>query len=150
MSKKIRVATLSADDLETRTAAAALLARAFDDPLRYGAPRIARELEPEAAPFYRQAFVAWLDDELVGAACIKAANWASELHILYLSGVEPSARGQGVGRALVQARLDWVREHHRTGGLLVSTRHQKRFSAYGFKAWREDSRSGRALMWREL
>ncbi len=150
MSHKIRVTLLNSDDQPTRIAATHLLVQAFDDTVRYGSERIARELESQADPFYRQAFVAWLDGELVGAACVKAAEWASDTHILYLSGVEQSARGQGVGKALVQARMDWVSTQYRNGCLLVSTRHHKRFNALGFKTWREDSRSARALMWREL
>lgn len=146
MNTETRIAELPADDPRAREAAVALLVEAFGESARYDAERVRTELAPAARPFYRKFFGAWQGDELVGAGGIKGADWASHTHILYLSAVARPARGQGIGRALVTARLDWVRAQFGAGCVLVSTTHRKRFASYGFRAVRTDREAGRYLM----
>lgn len=110
-----------------------LIVAAFADPLHYAERRIAGELRPLPAPHYRQFFVAWGDGRLVGAGGIRAADWASDTHLLYLSAVDADYRGRGIGRALLAARIAWIREHHAHGRILVSTRKEKRYRDAGFR-----------------
>lgn len=146
MTPEIRIAELPDGDPQVREAAAALLAAAFDDSLRYDAARLQAELTPAPPPFYRKFFCAWQDGELVGAGGIKAADWASNTHVLYLSAVARHARGQGIAKSLIGARLDWVRARFAAGCVLVSTTHRKRFAGLGFRLARVDREGGRYLM----
>ncbi len=146
MNPEIRIAELSDSDPQAREAAAAVLSAAFDDSIRYDAARLQAELVCAPPPFYRKFFCAWQDGELVGAGGIKAADWASNTHILYLSAVARHARGQGVAKALIAARLDWVRARFAAGCVLVSTSHRKRFAGLGFRLARVDREAGRYLM----
>ena len=98
------VVELAWSDRPAVAAAAALIATAFADPERYAPERIAAELQPTPSPLERQFFVAYRHGYLVGAAGLKAADWASGTHILYLSAVAADCRGLGIGRALVRAR----------------------------------------------
>lgn len=146
MSKSLQISLLEPADRETLNAAATLLAEAFNEPGRYGVERIRSVLEPLDAPFYRRCYIARLGGEVVGAGGIKAADWATNTHVLYLSAVAEQARGRGIARALVQARIDWVRSQYPTGTLLVSTRHRKRFTQFGFNPLGEPEEFGRTLM----
>lgn len=146
MSQTLKISALAPSDDATLEAAAAMLAAAFDDPGRYDIERIRAEMRPTEPPFYRRFFIAWQDGEVVGAGGIKAADWASDTHVLYLSAVAEHARGRGIARALVQARIDCLRAHHGSGVLLVSTRHRKRFAQLGFKPFGETEEYGRTLM----
>jgi GNAT superfamily N-acetyltransferase len=74
---------------------------------RYEKSRLVTELCPvEALPFYRKFFGAYLPDgTLIGVGGIKAADWASDTHILYLMAVDKDHRGKGVGTDLESKRL---------------------------------------------
>jgi len=148
---RIRVDPLDDSSHALRDAAAAILARAFANPERYSVDRIARELEFEASPlFYRQFFVAMRSGEVLGVGGVKAADWASHTHLLYLSAVAPEWRGQGIGRALVKARIEWVESRFASGRLLVSTDKVKRFRELGFSEIRHSNIDGRRLMLRRF
>jgi GNAT superfamily N-acetyltransferase len=140
------ITELQASDSEALDQAAAVLAHAFNEPVRYSLERIRAVILPADAPFYRRFFIARLQGELVGVGGIKAADWASNTHVLHLSAVAEQARGRGIARALVQARIDWVRARYSSGTLLVSTRHRKRFAQFGFKPFGETEELGRTLM----
>lgn len=146
MKYETRIEEILLGDERTHEAAVHLLVEAFDDPARYDEQRVRSELALAPNLFYRKFFVAYHGDEVVGVGGVKSADWASNTHILYLSAVAKAARGQGVAKALVQARIEWVRTHFVAGCILVSTRHRKRFSAHGFRPFREDETHQRALM----
>ena len=124
--------------------------QAFDDPSRYGHARVAAQLEPAPLPFYRHFFIARLDGEVVGVGGIKAADWASETHILYLSAVAEHARGQGVALALVEYRMAWAKANFEHGRLLVSTARPRRFARLDFTPVGEREAAGRRLMIHEF
>lgn len=113
---------------------------------RYEKSRLIEEVSiVETLPFYRRFFGAYdADDKLIGVGGIKAADWASDTHILYMMAVEQKNRGQGIGSDLEKARLQWVRENFSNGRFLVSTRHKKRFMRWGFASVSEID--GRHLM----
>ena len=134
-------------------AAEAVLAAAFNDPARYSLARLAEELQerlPTAGPYYRCFFVALVDGEIVGVAGVKAADWASDLHLLYLSAVLPAFRSRGIGRKLVRVRLQWLEKQFGHGRVMVSTRKPKRFHDFGFKAVPQSQMQGRQLMLRRF
>lgn len=110
-----------------------LLSDAFVKSERYKESRIAKELRPLEAPYYRQFFVAKLGNKIVGVAGIKSADWASQTHIFYLAAVNSSHRGLGIGRLLIQARMVWLKKNFTTGRALVSSTKFKRFNGFGFK-----------------
>ena len=121
------------NDSEGVAAARRLIVTAFDNAQRYPEQRIAKELQPAAAPQYRQFLVAWHEGRMVGTGGMKSTDWASDTHILYLSAVESALRGKGIGRALVRARLDWIFARHDHGRILVSTLKPKRYRGMGFR-----------------
>lgn len=129
-----------------RETVADLLLTAFDNPERYGRDRLLDQLTPTPMPYYRQFFVARRGDEVIGAGGIKAADWASDTHILYLSAVAEHARGQGVARALIHTRITWVMERFGHGRLLVSTARPRRFARLGFRMAGKYDAGGRRLM----
>lgn len=143
------VVELAWSDGPAVAAAAALIATAFADPERYAPERITAELQPTPSPLERQFFVAYRHGYLVGAAGLKAADWASGTHILYLSAVAADCRGLGIGRALVRARLDWLRQRFASGRVLVSTSKPKRFRSLGFRRVNRAGATGRHLMFLE-
>ena len=129
-----------------REAAAAILLASFDDPERYGPARIQSQLDSAPLPYYRRFFIARRDDEVLGVGGIKAADWASDTHLLYLSAVAEHARGQGIARALVMTRVAWVMETFEHGRVLVSTPRPRRFARFGFRAAGRLESAGRRLM----
>jgi GNAT superfamily N-acetyltransferase len=102
---------------------------------RYEPDRLEAEVSTIENPiFYRRFFGAYdLNGVLIGAGGVKAADWASDTHILYLMAVEQSERGKGVGSALESARIQWIRDNFSHGRCLVSTRHKKRFERWNFE-----------------
>lgn len=102
---------------------------------RYGRSRLVAELtQIQDLPIYTQFFGAFVDEiGLVGVGGIKATDWASNTHVLFLAAVEKAYRGQGIGTALEDARLKWLKANFDHGRCLVSTRHEKRFSRRHFK-----------------
>lgn len=128
----------------------ALLLNAFADLERYSEARIRRELAGEDAPFYRHFFAALAEGRIQGIAGVKAADWASDTHLLYLSAVLPEKRGQGIGRQLVKARLEWIETHFKHGRILLSTGKPRRFRSFGFSEVPHSVQQGRRLMMRRF
>jgi GNAT superfamily N-acetyltransferase len=102
---------------------------------RYEENRLVAEIATlDALPFYRKFFAAYdLDGNLIGVGGLKAADWASDTHILYMMAVDINHRGKGVGSDLEKARIQWVRDNFSSGRCLVSTKHKKRFERWDFK-----------------
>lgn len=132
-----RILPLDWSDPVRLAAARTVIVDAFADADRYPLARIEQELQPGIPPFLRQFFIAEQkvagEVRIVGVGGIKAADWASGLHVLYLSAVQKAVRGQGIGRALVEARLDWLRQQPGSGRVMVSTQKLRRFRGLGFK-----------------
>ena len=143
---KLLIRALDTHDMLQLEAAIDLVENAFADPERYGRERIMREMLVEEPPFYRQFFVAIKDGKLAGVGGIKAADWATKTHLLYLSAVTPEMRGQGIGRALVEVRMEWVERQFSSGRILVSTPRTKRFREFGFVEVRGSEINDRHLM----
>lgn len=108
---------------------------------RYEQNRLVTELSVvDAMPFYRKFFGAYdLNGKLIGVGGIKAADWASDTHILYMMAVDKEHRGKGVGTDLEKARIQWVQGRFKHGRCLVSTKHKKRFVRWDFKVVSEIS-----------
>ena len=102
---------------------------------RYDESRLQTEICPtETQPFYRIFFGAYdVDGTLIGVGGVKAADWASDTHILYMMAVDKNHRGKGVGSDLERVRIEWVMDNFTHGRCLVSTRHKKRFERWHFK-----------------
>ena len=88
--------------------------------------------------------------EIIAIGGIKAADWASHTHILYLSAVAPEKRGRGIGRALIKARLDWLESQFKSGRVLVSATKARRFRDLGFREIRDGRIDGKHLMLRRF
>lgn len=141
---------LAPGDVTHRDQALAVLLASFDDRERYGEGRLLAELNPQPVPAYRQFFVATLEDRVVAVGGVKAADWASDTHLLYLSAVAPEFRGQGIGRVLLAARIGWLRSKFPRGRILVSTPKTRRFKDFGFKTVGKSGKGGRQLMMLEF
>lgn len=102
---------------------------------RYEKARLVNEIcQIDALPFYRKFFGAYdIGGVLIGVGGIKAADWASDTHILYMMAVDKNHRGKGVGSDLERVRIQWVRGLFPHGRCLVSTKHKKRFERWDFK-----------------
>ena len=102
---------------------------------RYEKKRLVAEIRTvDKLPFYRKFFGAYdADGKLIAVGGIKAADWASDTHILYMMAVEKDHRGKGIGSELERIRLQWVRDNFPHGRCLVSTKHKKRFLRWDFK-----------------
>lgn len=99
---------------------------------RYSLDRLDDDLLSQSGWNYRTFFAANIGSQLVGIGAIKAADWASNTHIMYLGAVASEHRGMGIGTALEKARIQYVKENFSTGRILVSTKHSKRFQKHGF------------------
>lgn len=143
---RLRIERLDSSSAVLVEACSTLLVNAFADPSRYGLERIRRDLLVEDPVFYRQFFVAVAGGELLGVGGVKAADWASETHILHLSAVSPEHRGRGIGRALIVARIDWIKANFARGRILVSTAKARRYRELGFSEIRASRIAGRQLM----
>jgi GNAT superfamily N-acetyltransferase len=149
-SGQVRIEMLDPASQPLVEACTTLLVNAFSDPLRYSLDRLRREIQSADPVFYRQFFVAVNHGQVVGIGGIKAADWASDTHILHLSAVAPEWRGQGIGRALIAARVDWAETTFLRGRILVSTNKSKRYRAMGFVEIRASRTAGRLLMVRRF
>jgi GNAT superfamily N-acetyltransferase len=129
---KLQIRALDIHNLLQLEASIDLVENAFADPDRYGRERIVWEMLAENAAFYRQFFIATRGRQIVGVAGVKAADWALKTHLLYLSAVAPEMRGKGIGHALLDARLEWIKRKFDSGRILVSTARTKRFRECGF------------------
>ena len=143
---KLQIRALDVHDLLQLDAAIDLLENAFADPERYSRERIVWELLADNAAFYRQFFIAAKGRQIVGVAGVKAADWALKTHLLYLSAVAPEMRGKGIGRALLDARLEWIKRKFDAGRILVSTARAKRFRECDFSEIPDGEIEGRHLM----
>lgn len=147
---KIRIDTLDCSSPALLSASVTLIFNAFADPERYSAERITRELRGDDPVFYRRFFVAMDAGEIIAVGGVKAADWASGTHILYLSAVAPERRGKGIGRALIKARIDWLEENFASGRILVSAAKTRRFRDLGFVEIRNSALDGRHLLLRKF
>jgi GNAT superfamily N-acetyltransferase len=147
---KYRIDTLDASSPLLLEACVTLLVNAFAKPERYSAQRLNEELHEDSSVFYRKFYVAVANGVIVGVGGIKAADWASNTHLLYLSAVAPEFRGQGIGRALLKARVEWVEKNFESGRILVSSTKAKRFHEFGFVDIRKSIVEGRHLMMRRF
>lgn len=143
---KLLIRALDTHDMLQLEAAIDLVENAFADPERYGRERIMREMLVDDPPFYRQFFIALKGGRVVGVGGVKAADWATRTHLLYLSAVAPEMRGQGIARALLTARVEWLLKRFGSGRVLVSTSRPKRFRELGFVEIRGSKIEGRTLM----
>jgi GNAT superfamily N-acetyltransferase len=143
---KLLIRALDRLDNDQLAASIDLVATAFADPERYDRERIAREMLGDHPVFYRQFFVALKGGRIVGVAGVKAADWATKTHLLYLSAVAPENRGKGIGRALLEARIEWVERRFASGRILTSTARAKRFRELGFVEVKDSEISERCLM----
>ena len=121
---------------------------------RYTVSRLTDELKPVGLPLYRQFFVATVrskgEKRVIGVGGVKAADWASNTHILYLSAVHPDFRNRDIGRRLVKARVEWLGAQFDGGRILVSTAKLERFKQFGFKPVSKSCDKGRAIMMMEF
>lgn len=149
-NKKFEYTELDVADAEKSIRSLELLATCFADRERYSVQRLSEEIKQTQMPFYRKFFVAEFQGAVVGVGGIKALDWASDTHALYLSSVAPDFRNRGIGKALVKARLDWLAENYKSGRVLVSTQKIERFKSFGFKPVSQPSHDGRTIMLKEF
>jgi GNAT superfamily N-acetyltransferase len=125
---------------------ATLIVNAFADHERYNLDRVRSELRCDDPVYYRRFFIAVENSQIIALGGVKAADWASKTHILYLSAVSPEKRGRGIGRALIKARLDWLKTTFKSGRILVSATKTRRFRDLGFRELRNGNIDGKHLM----
>jgi predicted N-acetyltransferase YhbS len=147
---QVRIDTLDSSSPPLVESCVTLLFNAFASPELYGTARLHEELRNLPPPFYRQFFIASIAGEIVGVGGVKAADWASDTHLLYLSAVAPGHRRQGIGRRLVEARLDWLLSHFKHGRILVSSAKNRRFRELGFRPVAKSGLAGRQLLLRRF
>lgn len=130
---------LADDAAAVASAVELLLANCPNESERYEEQRLFSELvSNHALPFYRRFFAAYDHaGVLIGVGGVKAADWASDTHILYMMAVDSEHRGKGVGSDLERVRIQWLRDNFTHGRCLVSSKHKKRFERWGFTAMSE-------------
>lgn len=143
---RFRIDTLDSSSALLLDECTTLLFNAFADPERYNRERIRQELRCDDPVYYRRFFIAVEKHQIVAVGGVKAADWASRTHILYLSAVAPEKRGHGIGRALIKARLDWLKSNFTSGRVLVSASKSRRFRDLGFRELRHGHIGGKHLM----
>jgi GNAT superfamily N-acetyltransferase len=146
----LRIETLDTTSQVLVEAAVTLLVNAFAKPDRYGPQRLHEEVRNLTGLFYRQFFVAQKDGKIIGVGGVKAAEWARRTHLLYLSAVAQEHRGQGIARALLKARLDWIETNFTGGRILVSSTKARRFRDLGFTLVPQSGIDGNFLMMRRF
>ncbi|UCV27886.1 GNAT family N-acetyltransferase [Ferribacterium limneticum] len=147
---RIRIDTLDVSSAVLVDASVTLIVNAFGDPERYSAKRVTQELLTSDPVFYRQFFVAMDAGEVIAVGGVKAADWSSKTHILYLSAVAHERRGKGIGRALIKARIEWLEKNFKAGRILVSATKTRRFRDFGFVEVRNSNLDGRHLLLRRF
>ena len=147
---KFQIEVLDASSPLLLEASITLLINAFSKPERYSVQRLSEELQTDDPVFYRRFFVAVEAGKIIGIGGVKAADWASHTHLLYLSAVALEHRGKGIGRALVKARVDWVEKNFKSGRILVSSPKAKRLIELGFTEIRKSFMDGRHLLFRRF
>ena len=147
---KFQIEVLDASSPLLLEASITLLINAFSKPERYSVQRLSEELLADDPIFYRRFFVAVEAGKIIGIGGVKAADWASHTHLLYLSAVALEHRGKGIGRALVKARVDWVEKNYKSGRILVSSPKAKRLIELGFTEIRKSFMDGRHLLFRRF
>lgn len=143
---KLLIRALDRLDNNQLAASIDLVAAAFADLERYDRERITREMLRDHPVFYRQFFVAIKGGRIVGVAGVKASDWADKTHLLYLSAVAAENRDKGIGRALLEARIEWVEKRLGSGRILTSTTRARRFRDLGFSEVKDREINGRCLM----
>jgi predicted N-acetyltransferase YhbS len=149
-NKKFEYLELDIADADRSIKSVELLASCFSDRERYSVKRLSDEIKQTQMPFYRKFIVAEFQGVVVGVGGIKALDWASDTHALYLSSVAPEFRNRGIGRTLVKARLSWLFDNFKSGRVLVSSQKIERFKSFGFKQVSHPSGDGRAIMLKEF
>ncbi|MEN9879778.1 MAG: hypothetical protein RIQ55_424 [Pseudomonadota bacterium] len=146
----VQVAVLDDAESEKVIQTVEVLHGSFAGNDRYTVQRLNEEVKPAGEPLYRHFFIATVETKaevkVVGVGGIKAADWASNTHVLYLSAVHPDFRNSGIGKKLVKARIDWVRAHFGNGRMVVSTPKIERFKQFGFRQVTRACDKGRAIM----
>lgn len=145
----IRIHTLSQDP-EWTIQTIQVLHACFSGGERYNVSRLTEEVKAQDMPFYRRFFIATakvgMKERVIGAGGVKAADWASNTHILYLSAVHPDYRNRGIGKRLVKARVEWIRSKFEQGRVIVSTDKLDRYKQLGFRNATKFCDQGRVLM----
>lgn len=152
MSKTTTVQVAVLDDAESEKViqTVEVLHGSFAGSDRYTVSRLTEEVKPAGEPLYRHFFIATVktkaEERVVGVGGVKAADWASNTHVLYLSAVHQDFRNSGIGKKLVKARVDWIRTHFGSGRVVVSTPKIERFKQFGFRPVTRACDKGRAIM----
>ncbi len=146
----IKIKPLNRNESERVIQSVELLHGCYSNNERYTVERLIEELKPMPKPIYRKFFVATTNskqgERIVGVGGIKAADWASDTHLLYLSAVHADFRNKGIGKGLVEARLEWLKREYQSGKVLVSTQKHERFKRFGFKQISKVCERDRSIM----
>lgn len=149
-TKATQVEILDSNESENLIQAVEVLHGSFAGSDRYTVSRLTEEVMPLGEPLYRQFFIVTTrtkkENRVIGVGGVKAADWASNTHILYLSAVHPEFRNLGIGKKMVKARVEWIRSNFSCGRVLVSTPKIERFKQFGFQQVTKSCDKGRAIM----